>query len=264
MWFRLASAEWETGKHLGAMDVLADAWSVGYNVSGGITKTSGSGSVSKGGTLTATFTLSTGAEFTSATLTPSSAGTVTHTISSSTVTVTIANVSANCTLAVVATGDSTGGGGGNEGDTPVDTEIGTTTTFGSTNVEVTIIGAFSDFNFANKCVVSTSGGSSCSLNTAGASGRISSPNQVLKVSGGETVTFNSSISGLQYALIEFTDKPCTLSTLNKSGQYGQAWTTEASMTLHSNTKYLAINFNNGSADMTSEQLESLKTAIVLS
>ena len=29
---------------------------------------------------------------------------------------TIANVSANCTLAVVATGDSTGGGGGNEGD----------------------------------------------------------------------------------------------------------------------------------------------------
>jgi hypothetical protein len=106
MWFRLASAEWETGKHLGAMNVLANAWSVGYNVSGGITKTSGSGSVSKGGTLTATFTLSTGATFTSATLTPSTAGTVTSTTSGSTVTITIANVSANCTLSVVATGGS--------------------------------------------------------------------------------------------------------------------------------------------------------------
>ena len=110
MWFRLASAEWETGKHLGAMNVLANAWSVGYNVSGGITKTSGSGSVSKGGTLTATFTLATGATFTNATLTPASAGTVTHTVSSSTVTITIANVSANCTLSVVATSGNTGGG----------------------------------------------------------------------------------------------------------------------------------------------------------
>ena len=115
MWFRLASAEWETGKHLGAMNVLANAWSVGYNVSGGITKTSGSGSVSKGGTLTAIFTLSTGATFTSATLIPASAGTVTHTVSSSTVTITVKNVSANCTLAVVATGGSSSGGGGNGG-----------------------------------------------------------------------------------------------------------------------------------------------------
>lgn len=120
MWFRLASAEWETGKHLGAIDVLANAWSVGYNVSGGITKTSGSGSVSKGDTLTAIFTLSTGATFTSATLTPASAGTVTHTVSSSTVTITIANVSANCTLSVVATGGSEGT------DTPVNPPAGDT------------------------------------------------------------------------------------------------------------------------------------------
>lgn len=234
-----------------------DSWRVSYNLSGGISKLNCPGSVKKGSTLTATLTLADGAEFTSASVSSGTAGTLTHSVSGTTVTITVPNVQSAITVSVVASGESTD-------PTPDDTEIGTTTTFGSTNVEVTIIGAFSDFNFANKCVVSTSGGSSCSLNTAGASGRISSPNQVLKVSGGETVTFNSSISGLQYALIEFTDKPCTLSTLNKSGQYGQAWTTEASMTLHSNTKYLAINFNNGSADMTSEQLESLKTAIVLS
>lgn len=105
MWFKLVNANFGDNS-LGKMDVLADAWNVTYNMSGGITKTSGSGMVSKGGTLTATFTLSTGASFTNATLTPASAGTVTHTVSSSTVTVTIKNVSANCTLSVVATGGS--------------------------------------------------------------------------------------------------------------------------------------------------------------
>lgn len=132
MWFRLASAEWQTGKHLGAMDVLANAWSVGYNVSGGITKTSGSGSISKGGTLTAIFTLSTGATFTSATLTPASAGTVTHTVSSSTVTITVKNVSANCTLSVVATGGSV------EPETPVNPPSGYTFTINPTPASATV------------------------------------------------------------------------------------------------------------------------------
>lgn len=120
MWFRLASANWTNTGNLGTMDSISGSWTVTCTTSGGIVKATGDGMVTKGGTWTGTFTLSTGATFTSATLTPASAGTVTHTVSSSTVTVTIANVSANCTLAVVATG---GSGGGTTDPTPGGTTI---------------------------------------------------------------------------------------------------------------------------------------------
>lgn len=112
MWFRLASANWTSTGNLGTMDSISGSWTVTCTTSGGIVKTTGDGMVTKGGTWTGTFTLSEGAEFTSATLTPSSAGTVTPSTSGSTITVTIANVSANCTLSVVATGGNSGGSGG--------------------------------------------------------------------------------------------------------------------------------------------------------
>ena len=114
MWFRLAGADWSgDGNSLGSMSSISGSWTVQCTTSGGISKTTGAGFVTQGGTWTGTFTLATGAEFTSAILTPSSAGTVTSTPSGSTVTITIANVSANCTLSVVATGGSGGS------DTPV-------------------------------------------------------------------------------------------------------------------------------------------------
>lgn len=125
MWFKLATADFKD-KNLGTMSSISNSWSVSCTTSGGIVKTTGDGTVTKGGTWTGTFTLSTGAEFTSATLTPSTAGTVTSTPSGTTVTVTIANVSANCTLAVVATGGSTGDGG-NGGNGGSDVTPGTTT-----------------------------------------------------------------------------------------------------------------------------------------
>ena len=110
MWFRLAGADWSgDGNSLGSMNTISGSWTVQCTTSGGISKTTGAGFVTQGGTWTGTFTLATGATFTSATLTPSTAGKVTSTTSGSTVTVTIANVSANCTLAVVATGGSGGG-----------------------------------------------------------------------------------------------------------------------------------------------------------
>ena len=263
MWFKLNTTFTQS---LGTLDSLSNSWSITRNLTNFSTSSTVT-SVTKNGSYSATFTLNSGCTYSSHSVTMGGA-TVTSGVSYSngTLTVNISKVTGAVVITAVATGASSGGGTTptppSGGDT--DPEIGTTTTFGSTNVEVTIIGNFSDFDFVNKCVVSTGGGSSCSLNTAGASGRVSSATQILKVSGGETVTFNSSISGLQYALIEFTNKPCTLSTLNKNGQYGQAWSTAASQTLQPNTKYLTINFNNGSADMTTTQLESLKTAIVLS
>lgn len=128
MWFRLAGADWSgDGNSLGSMNTISGSWTVQCTTSGGISKTTGAGFVTQGGTWTGTFTLATGAEFTSATLTPSTAGTVTSSTSGSTVTVTIKNVSANCTLAVVATGGSTGDGG--EDDTPVTPPSGETTSY---------------------------------------------------------------------------------------------------------------------------------------
>lgn len=113
MWFRLAGADWSgDGNSLGSMSSISGSWTVQCTTSGGISKTTGAGFVTQGGTWTGTFTLATGAEFTSATLTPSTAGTVTSTPSGSTITITIANVSANCVLSVVATGGSSGGSGG--------------------------------------------------------------------------------------------------------------------------------------------------------
>lgn len=104
MYLRLANATFLT--NLGPMSNLTNAWSVQYSTSGNITKNTGSFSVTKGGTLTATYTLGSGAEFTSATISPTDAGTVSHSVSGSTVTVTVANVSANFTLSVVASGSA--------------------------------------------------------------------------------------------------------------------------------------------------------------
>jgi hypothetical protein len=101
MWFKLASATFST--HLGSMSSLSNSWSVTWFVSGGIIKTSCPGSVTKGGTLNATLTLNSGASLTSIT---SSSGTLTKTVSGTTVTVKVTGISANCTIAVVATGGS--------------------------------------------------------------------------------------------------------------------------------------------------------------
>lgn len=124
MWFRLASANWTNTGNLGTMDSISGSWTVTCSTSGGIVKTTGDGMVTKGGTWTGTFTLSEGATFTSATLTPSSAGTVSTSTSGTTVTVTIASVSNNCTLAVVATGGNSGGdsSGSGGGSTTPDTD----------------------------------------------------------------------------------------------------------------------------------------------
>ena len=148
-------------------------------------------------------------------------------------------------------GNNGGGSGGSEnlGDT----------TFGASKTPVTIISDFSGFTFENGKVVSTSAGSTCDFSTGSA--RAASTTQILSVSGGKTYTFTPTISGLQYALIEFTDAPCTVSTLNKSGKYGQAWSSDTSGTIHSNTKYLTINFNRGSGSFSASELEALKNAI---
>ena len=270
MYFILATADFSgEGNNIGTLD----SWFITYNKPNGITWSGISSTVDKSAALNCTAILdTTNYELTTITIKmgdttlegTGTSGNITVNVSEGVYSIAISEVTANVNINIVTKSLSGGDSEGDDDPTPDDTEIGTTTTFGSTNIEVTIIGTFSDFDFVNNCVVSTGGGSSCTLNTAGASGRISSATQILKVSGGETITFSSSISGLQYALIEFTDKPCTLSTLNKNGLYGQSWSTAASCTLHSDTKYLAINFNNGSSDMTADQLTSLKTAIVLS
>jgi hypothetical protein len=177
--------------------------------------------------------------------------------------ITIGSVTGNVTISVPTINTATGEeGGGDVVEPDADPEIGTTTTFGSDNTTVTIIGKFNDFKFVDGAVVSTSSGSSCKFGTGTA--RAASNTQVLKVSGGEAVAFTQVISGLQYALIEFTDKPCVQATLNKSGFYGQAWSTDATCNLHANTKYVTINFNRGSGSFTTDELAKLKTAITLS
>lgn len=156
---------------------------------------------------------------------------------------------------VTRAGSSSGGNGGSSDGSE---NLGNTT-FGSSQTPVTIISDFSGFTFENGKVVSTSSGSTCNFSTGSA--RAASTTQILSVSGGKTYTFTPTISGLQYALIEFTGAPCTVSTLNKSGQYGQAWSSATSGTIHANTKYLTINFNRGSGDFSTSELEALKNAI---
>ena len=167
----------------------------------------------------------------------------------------VKGASAPPTDGTVTRTSSSGGDGGSSGGSE---NLGDTT-FGASKTPVTIISDFSGFTFENGKVVSTSSGSSCDFSTGTA--RAASTTQILSVSGGKTYTFTPTISGLQYALIEFTDAPCTVSTLNKSGQYGQAWSSTTSGTIHSNTKYLTINFNRGSGNFSASELEALKNAI---
>ena len=111
MWFKLVNANFSANS-LGKMSDLSNSWQVYLTYSGGISKVSGSGSVAKGGTWTGTFTLAEGATFTSVTLSSGSASTPEKSISGSTVTVTVKNVASDITLALVATGASSGGSGG--------------------------------------------------------------------------------------------------------------------------------------------------------
>ena len=118
MWFKLAKADWSgKGNNLGTMDSLMNAWSVTYSISGGLTKLNAPSYVTKGSTLTATFTLAEGATITG---TPSStSGTVsTPSVSGTTVTITVTGISKNCTITIAATG----GSGGT--DTPVNPPSG--------------------------------------------------------------------------------------------------------------------------------------------
>lgn len=113
MWFKLAKADWSgEGNNLGTMDSLMNAWSVTYSISGGLTKLNAPAFVTKGSTLTATFTLAEGATITG---TPSStSGTVsTPSVSGTTVTITVTGISKNCTITIAATGGSV------EPETPV-------------------------------------------------------------------------------------------------------------------------------------------------
>lgn len=120
MWFRLKKADFsnvdgQPPKNLGTMTALSGSYFITWNVTGGLVKTNCPSYAvydkeTKKATLTATLTLAEGASLIG---TPSStSGTVTHTVSGTTVTVTVANISENCTVTIAATGSSSGGGGG--------------------------------------------------------------------------------------------------------------------------------------------------------
>lgn len=158
-----------------------------------------------------------------------------------------------------STGDTEGDVDDTGGNT--DPEIGTSTTFGSSGTSVTIIDDFADFDFVDGAVVSTSGGSSCNFGTGTA--RATSNTQVLKIAGGETFNFNAVISGLTWALVEFTATPCTTSTFNTKGELAKAWLS-GNVTAHADTRYIVVNFNRGSGSFTADELALLKTAITLS
>lgn len=111
MWFKLATADF-SGNNLGTMDAIADAWTVNYSITGGLTKVSCPGLASKGGTLTATLQLSSGAEMTSVN---STSGSATYSVSGTTVTITVTGYSDNFTVTIVATGENVDGGSGGEG-----------------------------------------------------------------------------------------------------------------------------------------------------
>lgn len=131
MWFKLAKADWSgEGNNLGTMDSLMNAWSVTYSISGGLTKLNAPAFVTKGSTLTATFTLAEGATITG---TPSStSGTVsTPSVSGTTVTITVTGISKNCTVTIAATGGSV------EPETPVNPPSGSTVQLTSSNAVFT-------------------------------------------------------------------------------------------------------------------------------
>jgi hypothetical protein len=177
--------------------------------------------------------------------------------SGTTGTLTISNVTGNVYVNITAISES---GSGDVGSS--DPEVGTTTTLGdNAQTTVTIIDKFSDFNFVDGKMLSTSGGSSCVLKDG--TSRATSITQVMKITGGATLNFNPVITGLQWALVEFTAKPCSTSTFNPNGEKAAAWLT-ASKTTHANTKYIAVNFNRGSGSFTASELSLLKNAITVS
>lgn len=238
-------------------------WVITPNVGSGASY-SGVTSVTKGAALNATVTIKDGYELGSAGVTVTMGGVTqsgVYSISGKTITISIGNVTGNVVIKVPTVNSSTGEeeGGGNVN---TDTEIGTATTLGSDNTSVTIIDSFNKFTFVKDMMVSTGGGSSCILKNG--TGRATSTTQVLKITGGATLKFNPVISGLQWAVVEFKDKPCTVSNFTPNGQKAASWITN-DITTQTATKYIVVNFNNSSStSFTPEQLELLKTAITIS
>lgn len=135
------------------------------------------------------------------------------------------------------------------------------TTLGTTGAEVAIVNNYSDLDFVKGAFVSTAGGSTCTLTQDGNNTRATSVTQVLAITGGKTVKFSEVISGLKYAFIEFSDKPCTKANFTSNGQKAASWITENIVT-QASTKYLAFNFNLSSG-FSDEQMSLLKTAITI-
>ena len=93
-------------------------------------------------------------------------------------------------------------------------------------------------------------------------GRASSVNYVLKVSGGETIGLTDSAQNVTYAVAEFNADKYTVNPTKQegAGQNHSTWLSD-DITLTSNTKYIVVSFKNGdgSTSFTQEQLELLPT-----
>ncbi len=130
--------------------------------------------------------------------------------------------------------------------------------------------------------VSVSGGATVTNNSGftTTAGRAASTTTVLKVNGGETISFVSNLAtvfgstNLTYALLEFKDAPLSSTNLSYTGvnsgtantqqkeACGFAWIS-GSHTLSANTKYVVIAFKNGggTADFNATQLAALNKCL---
>jgi hypothetical protein len=190
-------------------------------------------------------------------------GTVaTYTVSASGYTTKTGTVTSTVTIPVTLTATSTGGGteqpgtGGGSGETPTYIE----TTIGSTNYATKIVPSWEDVDLTINGIISTAGGSNCTINTT-SSGRCSNIDYVLQVNGGETISFAPTSLVGSWALTEFKDIPLIKDNFTPNGDASKSWLT-GNATLQTATKYIIINFKKaGSGDFTKENIADIKNTI---
>ena len=172
-------------------------------------------------------------------------------------------VTGNIKISASATVINTGGGTVD----PEPEEPGTggeeiKTTIGTTNYETTIVSSWSDVILTPEAIISTSGGSNCTVNTA-SSGRCSNIDYVLQVNGGETLSFTATDLVESWALTEFYALPLTKANFTSGGDASRSWLT-GNATLQAATKYIIINFKKkGTGSFSESDMEAVKSTITI-
>lgn len=138
----------------------------------------------------------------------------------------------------------------------------TKTTIGTTNYETTIVGTWNEVILTPDAIISTSGGSNCTVNTT-STGRCSNINYVLQVNGGETLSFTATDLVESWALSEFNAVPLIKSNFTPKGDASKSWLT-GNATLQTGTRYIILNFKKkGSGSFSESDMASVKSTITI-